>query len=187
VLGILFVSVSVGLSNFAASIGIGLSGVDARIRLRIGLAFGFFEALMPVVGLVIGQTLAGNIGHTGRYFGGGLLVLTGAYIIIKEVRDVEAVPRAIKDIENVPQNDLLPLLTVALALSIDNLIVGFALSLYHVNIALAAVTIGVVSVTMSLIGLELGSRLGQRLEKWSEELSGVALILIGLAIAAGIL
>src|SRR5207237_2139365 len=79
--GLALVSLSVGLSNFAGSIGIGLSGVDARTRLRVGVAFGLFEGLMPVLGLLIGQALAGSLGHWGRYLGAGLLVLTGVYTI----------------------------------------------------------------------------------------------------------
>ncbi len=46
---------------------------------------------------------------------------------------------------------------------------------------------GVISVAMSLVGLELGSRLGTRIEAWSEELGGGVLILVGLALAFGIL
>ena len=72
-------------------------------------------------------------------------------------------------------------------MSIDNLAVGFALAVYHIQIVLAAVTIGVISVALSLVGLELGSRLGARIEAWSEELGGSVLILVGLAIAFGIL
>jgi putative Mn2+ efflux pump MntP len=71
------VSLSLGLSNFAAAIGIGLSGVDAKTRLKVGLAFGFFEALMPILGLLIGQTFAGRLGQIGHYVGAALLILTG--------------------------------------------------------------------------------------------------------------
>jgi putative Mn2+ efflux pump MntP len=42
--------ISLGLSNFAASIGIGISGVDTRTRLRVGLIFGVFEAVCPSPG-----------------------------------------------------------------------------------------------------------------------------------------
>ena len=52
------------------------------------------------------------------------------------------------------------LLVTGIALSIDNLAIGFALGAYHVNLAAAAVIIGAVSVTLSLIGLELGDRPG---------------------------
>jgi len=46
---------------------------------------------------------------------------------------------------------------------------------------------GVISVAMSLVGLELGSRLGARVEQWSDELGGAVLILVGIAIAFGLL
>jgi putative Mn2+ efflux pump MntP len=72
-------------------------------------------------------------------------------------------------------------------LSIDNLAVGFALAVYHVQIVVAAVTMAAVSVAMSLLGLELGHRLGRRIEGWSEELGGAMLILVGIAIATGVL
>ena len=73
-LGLLLVSVSVGLSNFAGAIGIGLSGINARTRIRVGIAFGFFEALMPLIGLVLGEAVAGYIGHhLAGYVAGGIL------------------------------------------------------------------------------------------------------------------
>ena len=46
-LALVLVAVSLGLSNFAAAVGIGVSGVDARTRLRVGVIFGLFETGMP--------------------------------------------------------------------------------------------------------------------------------------------
>ena len=82
-------SVAVGLSNFAGAIAIGLSGVDARTRLRVGVAVGLFEGLMPILGLLIGQAIAGPVGHVGRYVGAALLVLTGAYAVWQSRRTGE--------------------------------------------------------------------------------------------------
>lgn len=172
-------SLSVGLSNFAGSIGIGLSGVDGRTRLRVGIAFGLFEGLMPVLGLLIGQAVAGVIGQDGRYVGAGMLVLTGAYTIWQGRRTGKE--------EGKPALDLRHLLVLAVALSVDNLVVGFALGVYHVSIVLAAVTMAVVSVGLSLLGLELGSRLGARVSEYSEEAGGAVLVLVGLAIGAGLI
>lgn len=181
-LGLLVVSVSVGLSNFAGAIGIGISGVDARTRLRIGIAFGLFEALMPIVGLLIGQSFAGPLGNAGRYIGAVLLVLTGAWTIYQgrrvEAQEAQAEGRGMGTRQ---------LALTALALSIDNLVVGFALGVYRINIVLAAVLMGVVSVAMSLLGLELGSRLGARVEEWAEEIGGGVLVLVGLALGFGVL
>src|SRR5260370_27036707 len=80
-LGLLLVSVSVGLSNFAGAIGIGLSGIDARTRLRVGIAFGLFEALMPIIGLLFGQAVAGHLGHIAKYVGIAILIGVGWYTI----------------------------------------------------------------------------------------------------------
>jgi len=180
--GLALVSLSVGLSNFAGSIGIGLSGVDARTRLRVGVAFGLFEGLMPVLGLLIGQALASTLGTYGRYLGAGLLVLTGAYTIWQG-RKTGEVERA----EEKGALETRQLLVLAVALSIDNLVVGFALGVYRIPLALAAVTMAVVSVGLSLLGLELGSRLGSRVGEWSEEIGGAVLILVGIAIGAGLI
>ncbi len=79
--GLLLVSFSLGLSDFAAAIGIGLSGVDGKTRLKTGLIFGFFEALMPIVGLLLGQGLAELLGDIGHYIGAALLILSVAYTL----------------------------------------------------------------------------------------------------------
>ncbi|HSS93143.1 MAG TPA: manganese efflux pump [Candidatus Dormibacteraeota bacterium] len=179
-LGLLLVSVSVGLSNFAGAIGIGLSGIDARTRLRVGIAFGLFEALMPIAGLLLGQAVAGYLGHIAKYVGSTILILTGIYTIWqgRRVSNEKQEPAELQTHR---------LVVTALALSIDNLAVGFALAVYRIPIVLAAATMGVISVALSLVGLELGSRLGTRVEAWSEELGGAVLILVGLALAIGIL
>lgn len=180
-LGLLLVSVSVGLSNFAGAIGIGLSGINARTRLRVGFAFGAFEALMPVIGLLIGSAAAGYMSNRlGGFIAGVILILTGLYTIAEGRRVDKEVPakRGMRTHQ---------LVFTAFALSIDNLAVGFALAVYHVQILLAALTMGVVSVGMSLIGLEIGHRAGKHVEAFSEEIGGGVLILVGVAIASGLL
>lgn len=79
------------------------------------------------------------------------------------------------------------LIVTGAALSIDNLAVGFALSAYHVSLAVAVLVIGAVSVALSLAGLELGGRLGTRTGDRSELLGGLVLIAVGAALAAGVL
>jgi putative Mn2+ efflux pump MntP len=179
------VSASVGLSNFAGAIGIGISGIDARTRIRVGVAFGLFEGLMPVIGLLLGASVVGYLGGSARYIGAGILVLTGGYTIWQARRTarLEAQPGAVAA-SGLGTHQLL---VMALALSIDNLAVGFAIAIYNVPILEAAVLMAAVSVAMSLVGLELGHRLGQRVEEWSEEIGGSVLILVGVALGAGLL
>ena len=78
------------------------------------------------------------------------------------------------------------MLVTGAALSIDNLAVGFALGTFHVSLALAAIVIGAISVSMSLAGLELGNRIGTRTGGRGELLGGLVLIGVGVAVASGI-
>ena len=184
-LALLLVALSLGLSNFAAAVGIGVSGIDARTRLRVGVIFGLFETAMPIVGLLLGRSLASSLGHAAHWIGAALLMATGLYAIVQAIRR----PHRYRD-----QDQAAPagqrtgrLLVTGAALSIDNLAVGFALGTFHVSLVLAAVIIGAVSVTLSLIGLELGSRIGSKTGERGELLGGLVLIGVGAAIATGLL
>lgn len=179
-LALLLVAASVGLSNFAAAISIGTSGVDARTRLRVGLVFGVFESGMPIVGLLIGQRFAGELGHAGRWVGAALLIAVGGYGLVASLRSRRG------DLADRGQpTGSWRLLLTGLALSMDNLVVGFALGTYQAGIVIGAVVIGAVSVALSLIGLELGARIGSWAPKRGEQFGGVILISVGVAIAAG--
>lgn len=207
-LALLLVAVSVGLSNFAAAIAIGVSGVDAATRLRVGLVFGAFEAGMPVVGLLLGEQVAGPLGHAGRWVGGGLLVAVGAYALINAALAARRARRAPGRDRASPAAGTQPgdntagpqaggsdhaggapgiwrLLISGFALSLDNLVVGFALGTYNTSILEGALVIGAVSVALALIGLELGARIGEWAGDRGEQLAGVVLISVGIAIASG--
>jgi manganese efflux pump family protein len=180
VITLLLVALSVGLSNFAGAIGIGVSGVNSRTRVQVGLVFGLFEVLMPIVGLLIGHRLAADLGHSVRWIGGGLLIATGLAGLIAALRTAR--PGAMSDAPRWGR-----LVLTGLALSIDNLVVGFALGTAPVSVVWAAVVIGLVSVTLSLLGLELGARLGDRMGDRAEVVGAVVLIAVGILIASNVL
>jgi putative Mn2+ efflux pump MntP len=176
----LLVAASLGLSNFAAAIAIGVSGVDARTRLRVGIVFGLFEAGMPLLGLLLGHGLAGTLVHAARWIGATLLIATGLYALIQAFRHHG------DDTTGAAAQGLGKLLVSGLALSIDNLAVGFALGTYHVTLLTAAIVIGAVSVIMALTGLELGRLLGAKIGERGEALGGIVLLGVGIAIATGL-
>jgi manganese efflux pump family protein len=177
-LTLLLVAGSVGLDNFAAAIAIGLSGVDRRVRLRIAVVFGVFEAGMPVVGLLVGRGLSGSLGASAHLVGGGLLIAAGAQMGVAALRSGDGDGR-VPALGGAPMGRLIVL---AAGLSIDNLIIGFALGAHRSPLVLSIVVIGVVSVGLSLLGLELGQRLGERIEHWSELLGAAVLVAVGVAI-----
>ena len=193
-LALLLVAVSLGLSNFAASVGLGASGVDRRTRLRVGLVFGFFETAMPIIGLLAGRGAAGALGHATRWLGAGLLIATGVYSLVQALRSARDAASTGTPSTGPPSSGppsepprLGPLLVTGLALSTDNLAVGFALGTVHVSLPVAVIVIGAVSVTLSLLGLELGHRLSTRIGGRGEILGGLVLIGFGIAVAAGLL
>jgi len=156
-LALLLVAISLGLSNFAASVGIGASGIDARTRLRLGVIFGVFETGMPILGLLLGRSLANALGRAAHWIGAVLLIATGIYAVVQAIRSQDGKAP-------VPAGQRTGRL-----------------------IAVAAIVIGAVSITMSLLGLELGNKLGTRTGDRGELVGGVVLIGVGVAIAAGVL
>ena len=172
-LALLLLAAVLGLDNLAAAVGIGAGGVRGALRVRIAVVFGLFEAGMPVLGLLLGHGLAG-LAQAGRADDSG---------------DSESRPPGRRDREPVPptRQPLGRLLAGGLVLSADNLAAGFALGAYHVSVALAAMVFGVVSVAMSLAGLELGTRIGAAAGERGELVACGLLVVVGGVIAAGLL
>ena len=182
-LALLLLAVALGLSNFAAAIGIGVRGVRGRAMVRIAVVFGVFEAGMPVLGLALGRGLATDLGRAAHWLGGAALIAVGVISLITARRG--AAPGRGGAGERPWRTGRVA--ASGLALSADNLAAGFALGAYHIGLAVAALIFGTVSVAMSLAGLELGAKIGATAGDRSELVASVLLIAVGVAIAAGVL
>ena len=198
-LALLLLAVALGLSNFAAAIGIGVSGVRGRDRVRIAVVFGVFEAGMPVLGVALGRGLASSLGHVAHWLGGAALILIGVTGLVLARRGSRpgGGPRPVDEpapegpapgrpAAGRPSWRLGRVVVSGLALSADNLAAGFALGAYHTGLAVAATVFGVVSVVMSLAGLELGAALGAGARDRCELIASAMLIAVGSAVAAGV-
>jgi manganese efflux pump family protein len=184
VLALLLLAVALGLSNFAAAIGIGVSGVRGRDRVRIAVVFGVFEAGMPVLGVALGQGLASSLGHAAHWLGGAALIVIGVTGLVLARRAPRPAPG--RPAPGRSSWRLGRVVASGLALSADNLAAGFALGAYHTGLAVAATVFGVVSVVMSLAGLELGAALGAGASERCEVVASVMLVAVGSAVAAGV-
>lgn len=172
---LLVVAVALGLNNLAASVGIGMRGADRGTRLRVAAVFGAFETAMPLVGLLLGRGVAGQLGHAAHWLGTALLIACGGYVLVEAIR--RKGPPDPADLRG------WRLLVGGAALSVDNLAVGFALGAVRVPVAVAVIVVGATSVVMSMVGLELGARIGTAIGRYGEVLSGVVLIGVGVAMA----
>jgi manganese efflux pump family protein len=183
VLALLLLAVALGLSNLAGSVGIGVSGVRGSTRARIAVVFGLFEAGMPVVGLALGQGLATDLGQAARVVGGVVLIAVGVIGLVLARRAADP-GRGLARAGRTGRTGRIA--AVGLTLSVDNLAAGFALGTYRTGLAVAAVVFGAVSVAMSLIGLELGAKIGAAAGGRSELLASAILIAVGGTLAVGV-
>jgi putative Mn2+ efflux pump MntP len=180
VVALILAALAIGLDNFGAAVGLGLSAPGPSLRWRVALVFGFFEAAMPLVGFVLGRALAHGLGQGASVIGGTLVAVVGLYTVVQAWR-AQPMP------EVPPPTGTWRLIALGAALSLDNLAIGFALGAYRVDVLAAVLVIALVSVALSLVGLELGRRLVGRVGERAELVGGGVMILVGILIATRVL
>src|ERR1700759_2877043 len=165
--GLFVVAVALGLNNFGAAIAIGVSGVNRRTELRVASVFGLCDVVMPATGMLIGTRLAGPLGSTARWAGAGILCATAIWGLIEALRGDDDAPKIWHGWR---------LLVSGAALSLDDLAVGLALGTVRYPIVLAVALFGILSFIMSMIGLQLGKKLGAAAGEHGEVVGAVILV-----------
>ena len=176
-LTIILIAVGLAMDAFAVSITCGISMVKLRLRsaLRISLAFGSFQAIMPIVGFLAGLSIRGLIQSFDHWIAFSLLAFIGCKMIYESLfMD--------SDEKKMDVDDLLTLLGLSIATSIDALAVGISLSLLKVDILSPAIIIGIITFLISFAGTVIGTRFGHLFEKKMEIAGGLILIGIGFKI-----
>jgi manganese efflux pump family protein len=173
---LLVVALALGLNNFGAAIAIGVSGVDRRTELKVATVFGLCDVVMPAAGMLIGTRLAGPLGSAARWAGAGILFATAVWGLIEALRGDDDAPKIWHGWR---------LLVSGAALSLDDLAVGLALGTVRFPILLAVTAFGLMSFVMSIIGLQLGAKLGTVVGERGEVLAGIMLVCLSGAMAAG--
>jgi putative Mn2+ efflux pump MntP len=173
---LLVVAVALGLNNFGAAIAIGVSGVDRRTGIKVATVFGLCDVVMPATGMLIGTGLAGPLGAAARWAGAGILFATAVWGLIEALHGGEDAPQAWHGWR---------LLVSGAALSLDDLAVGLALGTVRYPIVLAVTLFGLLSFVMSIVGLQLGGKLGTVTGERGEVVAGIMLIGLSGVMAAG--
>ena len=176
-LELFLIAVGLSMDAFAVSIGkgLGMRKLDVRQALVIALFFGGFQALMPVIGWVLGEQFAHYVTAVAHWIAFALLVFIGAKMVW-DARNEES------DASEASRLDLKELVMLAIATSIDALAVGVSFAFLDVNIAPSAALIGITTFTLSLVGVAIGNRFGARWEKPAAIVGGIVLILIGVKV-----
>ncbi|TET63582.1 manganese efflux pump [Candidatus Bathyarchaeota archaeon] len=174
VITILLIAFGLALDSFSVSITSGLTIKRLKINdaLRIAVFFGFFQAIMPVIGWSAGINIINFISGIDHWIAFGLLSFIGSRMIYETIR-TESSRRIIN-----PRN-INVLLMLSIATSIDALAVGLSLSFLKISIVTPAVVIGIITFLISFLGVFVGKRFGHFFENKIGVIGGLILIGIG--------
>jgi putative Mn2+ efflux pump MntP len=173
-------SLGLAMDAFAVSIATGLSvpRVTARHTFRIAFHFGLFQFLMPVLGWLAGREVADWVAGYDSWIAFVLLAMVGARMVWESRRPEERQDQAD------PTRGWM-LVTLSIATSLDALVVGLSMALLGVAVWGPAVVIGIVTGSLSTLGILCGGRVGPRWGRWAKLAGGCVLIAIGVRIAVG--
>jgi putative Mn2+ efflux pump MntP len=181
-LTILGIAIALAMDAFAVAIatGVSLKQVSIRQTFRLSWHFGLFQALMPLIGWLLGTSVQGYMEAYAHWVAFILLAVVGTNMLKEAVlRDDEE--------EEKPRKDAtkgMTLVMLSIATSIDALAVGLSMSMLRVSIVTPAIIIGIVAGLFTIGGLHLGKKVARLtwLSTWAEIIGGLVLWLIGLNI-----
>ena len=175
------IAVGLSMDAFAVAIckGLSMRKMNYRHAAVIALFFGGFQALMPLIGWVLGKQFERYITSEDHWIAFILLAIIGMNMIREALgKDDEEEEKGCQG----DRLDLKELLMMAIATSIDALAVGVTFAFLQVSIVPAVSLIGITTFVLSLIGVSLGRVFGAKFKSKAEFLGGAILILIGVKI-----
>ena len=183
VITVAMLAVGLSMDAFAVSIckGLCMDRADSKKCAIVGLWFGGFQALMPLIGYLVGTLFADKIEKFDHWIAFALLTIIGLTMI------KEAFEKDEGDVCDVNKNSaslsFKVMLIMAIATSIDALASGVALAFDgSANIFAAVAAIGVITFAMSFVGVKIGNIFGSRYKFISELAGGIILIGLGIKI-----
>lgn len=170
------IAVGLSMDAFAVSVCKGLAMEKAPLKKAAiaGIWFGGFQALMPLVGYLLGSQFEKNITSIDHWIAFILLGLIGGNMIKESFSKEEE--------ETSSTMYFKEMFLLAVATSIDALAVGITFAFLQVNILPAVSLIGITTFVLSVIGVKVGNLFGSRYKSRAELAGGIILILIGIKI-----
>jgi putative Mn2+ efflux pump MntP len=172
---ILVIAIGLSFDTFAVSVssGVILPRINFREGISIAIVLAFFQALMPLIGWGAGKTVVNLFRDFDHWIAFILLAVLGVKMIYESFG---------KEGEKLNPLQLKVRISMAIATSIDALVVGFSFAFLEYKILFSTLIIGSVTFLVSMLGLLFGKKVGARLGKRMEVAGGIILIAIGLKI-----
>ena len=177
---LLLIGVGLAMDAFAVSIckGLAMRKVNKKQAVIIGLFFGGFQALMPLIGWSLGSQFESYITNIDHWIAFILLAFIGGKMLLEAVKPEEDV-----EIEQMdPPLDIKEMFLLAVATSIDALAVGITFAFLDYPIVEAISIIGITTFIISVGGVYVGNFFGNKYKNKAEFAGGLILVLIGLRI-----
>ena len=177
-LELFLIGVGLSMDAFAVAIcqGLSMTKIKWGHALTVGLYFGGFQALMPLLGWVLGSQLSGYIQQYDHWVAFILLLLIGGNMIREALSGEED---EAEDAAAGGGPDHKKLFLMAIATSIDALAVGVTFAFLETPILPAVSLIGVTTFCISVAGVAVGCWFGARYKQRAEITGGVILVLLG--------
>lgn len=171
-----FIAVGLSMDAFAVSVckGLSIQGKCTKAGFVTGAWFGSFQALMPFLGYLCGESISHYINAVSKYIALFLLSLIGINMIRETLKKKE-------EQSNASLNPKI-MFPAAVATSIDAFAVGITLAALQVHIIPAILLIGCTTFTISCVGVHVGNIFGNRFERQAAVFGGIVLICIGIRI-----
>lgn len=168
------IAIGLSMDAFAVALcqGLNMRRINYRHAAVIALFFGGFQALMPLIGYLVGSQFEQYIVSVDHWIVFALLIFIGGKMIYEAIRGEG-------DDGNCDQLNLKQLFIMAIATSVDALAVGISFAFLRMSIAGPITLIGCTTFVLSFLGVGLGNRFGSRYQKKAEIAGGIILILIG--------
>ena len=178
-ISIFLIAVALSMDSFSVSLTKGFTQKNMKTNEMIyyGLTFGLFHLFLPIIGYCAGEVIIEFVSTLAPWVGFILLFIIGANMIRESLEN--------EGEEVADEFSFKELLLLAIATGIDAFAIGISFALLDTNILIPAITTGIVVFTLSLIGIQLGRKLGDYFGDKFLILGGVVLILIGIKILLG--
>ena len=175
------IGVGLAMDAFAVSIckGLAMRKVNKKQALVIGLFFGGFQALMPLIGWALGTQFESYITNIDHWIAFLLLAYIGGKMIVEAVKSKD---ETVEIDQMDPPLDLKEMFVLAIATSIDALAVGITFAFLDYPIVEAISIIGITTFFISIGGVYIGNFFGNKYKNKAEFAGGLILVLIGLKI-----
>ena len=174
---LLLLAIGLSMDAFAVSIckGLSLKKTNLESMAKCGLWFGGFQALMPLIGYLLGGTFQSYITSYDHWIAFVLLGFLGGKMIYEAITAGDEPANCSFAVRE--------MFLMAVATSIDALAVGVTFALLPgVKIGWAVTFIGLLTFLLSAFGVKLGNMFGKKFKSKAEFLGGAILVLMGLKI-----